>query len=181
MSRAKELVVNTERFPVLPRYCFHPIPSPASTNSTPSYHMRIMCSTVRLDAPTDAPGWRNALGTHSAGSMRPSLPQQGSAEPVGEISSAAPSGRGQASACAKTGGPDSAELKVFPGEWSTVTGALRAVAEALIAAESVRGRSAYVYAPNRLVEPHLLRVRASGLIVLHWAISRRALARPILT
>lgn len=82
----------------------------------------------RLDASADAPGWRDANGTRC---KRPPTPLPYSTSD------------GEAGLLEKTAGDEgkvgtAAEKEIlFPGEWSVVEGAIRAVATALIKAEPV--------------------------------------------
>lgn len=87
----------------------------------------------RLDASTDAPGWRNAHGTHSGRPSRPvSLAADASSQPTGS----GDSGTGP-SAGGETVGAEPGRGAVSSGEWSAVAKGIRAIAEALIAAEEV--------------------------------------------
>ncbi|CAM9253871.1 unnamed protein product [Scytosiphon promiscuus] len=97
--------------------------------------MRVDALTLaRLDAPADAPGWRDAHGTRS---KRPphQVPRYSSQPPsaftpnvVGAGSPASPEEDESATA------PLKGDV-ISPGEWSVVEGAVRAAAKALIAAE----------------------------------------------
>lgn len=92
---------------------------------------RFLTHIVRIDAPADTPGWRDAHGTRS---KRPPqrLPAY-SSQPSAPSSAAGASGTPTASPTHEGG------VAIPPGEWGAVERAIRAAASALIAAEPVGG------------------------------------------
>ncbi|CAN0349952.1 unnamed protein product [Ectocarpus sp. 8 AP-2014] len=86
-------------------------------------------SLARLDAAADTPGWREAHGTRSKRPPHQLIPYSSSSG-GGASTAASPAGGGSEAAAQEEEGGG-----VSPGEWGAVEGAVRAAANALVAAE----------------------------------------------